>query len=94
MEFTDGDDGFSNVPLENTLIPAPGRRFIESRVRRQVFCGGILASSQLTVIAASAVTATLTAQMPGGDVVLARQQRTINLHLIVHLGSGIPLASP
>lgn len=42
----------------------------------------------------SSVTATLTAQTPGGDVVLARQQRKIDLHLIVHLGSGIPLASP
>jgi hypothetical protein len=40
------------------------------------------------------VTATLTTQMPGGDVELVRQQRRINLHLIGRLGRGIPLASP
>src|SRR5262245_34876083 len=34
------------------------------------------------------VTATLTTQMPGGDVELIREQRKINLHLIVDLGDG------
>lgn len=37
------------------------------------------------------VTGTLTLAMPGGDIDLLRQQRKINLHLIVNVGHGIPL---
>jgi hypothetical protein len=37
------------------------------------------------------VAGALTLEMPGGDIELLRQERRINLHLIVHLGSGIPL---
>ena len=38
-----------------------------------------------------AVTGTFTLEMPGGDIDLAKQQRKINLHLIVNIGHGIPL---
>jgi len=38
-----------------------------------------------------AVTGALTLDMPGGDIDLARQQRKINLHLIVNIGHGLPL---
>lgn len=37
------------------------------------------------------VAGTLTLGMPGGDIQLVQQEQKINLHLIVHLGSGIPL---
>jgi len=37
------------------------------------------------------VSGTLTLEMPGGDVDLAKQQQKINLHLIVNIGHGIPL---
>jgi hypothetical protein len=37
------------------------------------------------------VSGALTLEMPGGDIQLLRQERKINLHLIVHLGSGVPL---
>ncbi len=37
------------------------------------------------------VAGALTLEMPGGDIQLLRQERRVNLHLIVHLGSGIPL---
>lgn len=40
------------------------------------------------------VTGALTLDMPGGDAQLLRQERKINFHLIVHLGSGIPLLGP
>lgn len=40
------------------------------------------------------VTGALTMEMPGEDIQLLRQERRINLHLIVHLGSGIPLIGP
>jgi len=40
------------------------------------------------------VTGALTLDMPGGDIQLLRRERKINLHLIVHLGSGIPLLGP
>jgi hypothetical protein len=36
----------------------------------------------------------LTLEMPGEDTQLLRQERKINFHLIVHLGSGIPLLGP
>jgi hypothetical protein len=39
----------------------------------------------------SAVTCTLTLEVPGGDVELVNQQRKINLHLIINIGHGIPL---
>jgi hypothetical protein len=38
-----------------------------------------------------AVTGTFTLEMPGDDIDLAKQQRKINLHLIVNIGHGIPL---
>ena len=38
-----------------------------------------------------AATGTFTLEMPGGDIDLAKQQRKINLHLIVNIGHGIPL---
>jgi len=37
------------------------------------------------------VTGALTLEMPRGDVQLLERKRRINLHLIVHLRSGIPL---
>ncbi len=37
------------------------------------------------------VAGTLTLEMPGEDLELLRQERRINLHIIIHLGSGIPL---
>jgi hypothetical protein len=37
------------------------------------------------------VAGALTLEMPGGNIQLLRQERRINLHLIVHLGNGIPL---
>ena len=37
------------------------------------------------------VAGALTLEMPAGDIQLLHQERKINLHLIVHLGSGIPL---
>jgi len=37
------------------------------------------------------VAGALVLEMPGGDIQLLRQERKINLHLIVHLGSGVPL---
>jgi len=39
----------------------------------------------------SSVAGMLTLKMPGGDIQLLQQKRKVNLHLIVHLGSGIPL---
>jgi hypothetical protein len=55
----------------------------------------IVQNGQLVSLRAGdgSVTATVTAQMPGGDVELFRQRRRINLHLIVHLGRGIPLTA-
>jgi hypothetical protein len=47
----------------------------------------------LTAIKAGdgSVIGTLALGMPGGDIELIRQEQKINLQLIVHLGSGIPL---
>jgi hypothetical protein len=39
----------------------------------------------------SSVAGALALKMPGGDIQLLRQERSINLHFIIHLGSGIPL---
>jgi hypothetical protein len=39
----------------------------------------------------SAVTCTLALEMPGGDIELAKQQRKIDLYLIINMGHGIPL---
>jgi hypothetical protein len=41
-----------------------------------------------------AVTGTLTLELPGEDVELVKQQRKINLHLIINTGHGIPLLHP
>jgi len=39
----------------------------------------------------ASVAGALTLEMSGGDIQLLQQERKINLHLIVQLGSGIPL---
>jgi hypothetical protein len=41
-----------------------------------------------------AVTGTLTLDLPGEDAELVKQQRRINLHLIINPGHGIPLLHP
>ncbi|HXO23390.1 MAG TPA: hypothetical protein VN870_02355, partial [Streptosporangiaceae bacterium] len=41
-----------------------------------------------------AVTGTLTLDLPGEDAELVKQQRKINLHLIINTGHGIPLLHP
>lgn len=53
----------------------------------------IVEKGKLTALKAgdSSVAGTLTLRMPGGDIQLLQQKRNINLHVIVHLGSGIPL---
>jgi hypothetical protein len=53
----------------------------------------IIQHGQLTGLKAGdgEVTCTLTLQMPGGDVELVKQQRKINLHLIINIGHGIRL---
>jgi hypothetical protein len=38
-----------------------------------------------------AVTCTLVMEMPGGDIEHVKQQRKIDLHLIINIGHGIPL---
>ena len=53
----------------------------------------VVQEGRLTALKAGdgSVTATLTLEMPSGDVQLLERKRRINLHLIVHLRSGIPL---
>jgi hypothetical protein len=56
----------------------------------------VIREGQLVALKAGdgSVAGALTLEMPGGDIQLLRQERKINLHLIVRLGSGIPLISP
>jgi hypothetical protein len=53
----------------------------------------IVEQGKLTALKAGdgSVAGTLTLRMPGGDIRLLQQKQNINLHVIVHLGSGIPL---
>ncbi len=53
----------------------------------------IVEKGKLTALKAGdgSVAGTLTLRMPGGDIQLLQQKRNINLHVIVHLGSGIAL---
>ena len=53
----------------------------------------VVQEGKLTALKAGdgSVTGTLTLEMPRGDIQLLEQKRRINLHLIVHLRSGIPL---
>ena len=53
----------------------------------------VIKEGKLTALKAGdgSVVGTLTLGMPGGDIQLLRQEQKINLHLVVHLGSGIPL---
>jgi hypothetical protein len=53
----------------------------------------IVRDGQLTALKAGdgSVICTLTLEMPGGDIELVKQQRPVNLHLIIKLGHGIPL---
>jgi hypothetical protein len=55
----------------------------------------VVQEGKLTALKAGdgSVVGTLTLEMPGGDIQLVRQEQEINLHLIVHLGDGIPLIS-
>jgi hypothetical protein len=54
---------------------------------------GIVREGKLAALKAgdSSVAGALVLKMPGGDIQLLRQERDIDLHFIIHLGSGIPL---
>ena len=53
----------------------------------------VVQEGKLTALKAGdgSISATLTLEMPGGDIDLLQQERRINLHRIIKLGSGISL---
>jgi hypothetical protein len=68
-------------------------RFQLSMVFEVDVAAAIVREGKLAALKAGdgSVTGALTLEMPGGNIQLLRQERRINLHLIVHLGGGIPL---